>query len=165
MFRFALCEGIEPAQERWEEIGGTGDDDMLKGSIRANSSHDRIEHIEHYDDARARISQLMLHLALSIQWISGHNDRAGPQRAIECDGILRNVRKRDCHTVAFLDTQTLQAGGKAIRQRGKQGVADLCAIVDKSGMAWMLADRLIQQPGQRAVRNIEFGRNALLIVA
>src|SRR5947209_1535389 len=84
----ALAQWIESAQQWWEKIGGTRDDDMFQGRLFADDPHYRIEAIEHHQYSRSRVGQLVLHLALGIQWIGGYNYRSSPQCTIKSDSIL-----------------------------------------------------------------------------
>src|SRR2546428_2035279 len=92
MMGVKLSKGIEPVQHWRKVIGRAGNNDMFQRSICANSSHNGIEHIEHHDKSRTRISQLVLHLTLSIERIGGYNDRASSQGTIKSDRILRHIR-------------------------------------------------------------------------
>src|SRR5947209_9694371 len=73
-----LAQWIKSTQQWWEKIAGTRDDDMFQRCLFADGTHYRIEAIEHHQHSRSRVGQLVLHLALGIQWIGGYNYRSCP---------------------------------------------------------------------------------------
>src|SRR6266851_9472904 len=61
-----LAEGIERLEHRWQVISWSRKNDVFQCCIRSYRADDRVKIVQHDNGTRTRISQLMLHLALSV---------------------------------------------------------------------------------------------------
>src|SRR5260370_35037744 len=103
-------------------MGSACNNDTFQPGVITYSTHNRVEYVEHHCHTRSGISELVLHLTLSIEWIGRYDNCASSQRAIIGDGILRNIWQSNSNPVAFFYTQALETGGKAISQGRKLGI-------------------------------------------
>ncbi len=86
------------------------DHDVAKLDGREHVREIRVQEVEHDEDLRTAVAELMLHLALRVQRVVAHDDRAEPYRGIERDHVLRAVRQHEAHSVALADAEARERG-------------------------------------------------------
>ena len=79
---------------------------------------------DRHDDAGAGIGELRGDLVRRVGGVQRRTRRAGPRRAEEDHGILRQVRELDRHHVALLDPELPQRSREAVDLRAKIAVRE-----------------------------------------
>ena len=86
-----------------EQVADGGDEHVFELRARQHLLQHVREVLEHHDDRRAGVRELVLELAGGVERVGVDDDEAGAQRAEHGDRILQGVRQHDGDAVALLE--------------------------------------------------------------
>ena len=146
--RVDFCRQVD----RWlgrQQIGVVGQEHLFNRRLGARRLHDLVEHIGGHNHLGAQVRELVLQLMALEQGAARPHHRAQLLDADMRNHILRAVLHEQRHPVPLDHTALLQLVGEGIAHLVQLGVADRCAVPDKSGLVGLGARMLAQVFMQR----------------
>jgi hypothetical protein len=149
---------------RAEQVAGAGDDHVAHHAARDHLLQRERELVEHDDDLRARVAQLVRQFARRVQRVDVDHRVARAQHGGHGDRILQQVRQHHRHARARLQAPCAQPGGEAARQPVDVGIRQHAAHAGIGRTLGVFFEGFVQQMHQRAVLRRVYGRRDVLRV-
>ena len=86
------------------------DDDVVEAHRLEHFGEVRVQEVEHDDDGRVAVAELVLHLARGVKRVVADHDRPEPRGRVEGDRVLGAVRHDERHPVPLADPEPGQRG-------------------------------------------------------